>query len=79
MNYLWNQRTLADLEQSIDYYQQAILLAPDFAPACAALGDVYAVISIRGGPRLRNPIPERGMPPRKLCSSTIHSPMLMLC
>lgn len=50
VNYLWNQRTLADLEQSIDYYQQAILLAPDFAPACAALGDVYAVISIRGRP-----------------------------
>jgi len=48
--YLWNQRTFADLERSIDYYQQAIQLAPDFAPAYAALGDVYAVISIRGGP-----------------------------
>jgi len=48
--FLWNRRTLGDLEKSIDYYQQAIQLAPDFAPAYAALGDAYAVISIRGGP-----------------------------
>lgn len=49
--FLWNRRTLGDLEKSIGYYQQAIQLAPDFAPAYAALGDAYAVISIRGGPR----------------------------
>ncbi|HXY52887.1 MAG TPA: winged helix-turn-helix domain-containing protein [Terriglobales bacterium] len=48
--FLWNRRTLADLEKSIDYYQQAIRLAPAFAPAYAALGDAYAVISLRGGP-----------------------------
>jgi TolB-like protein/DNA-binding winged helix-turn-helix (wHTH) protein/Flp pilus assembly protein TadD len=48
--YFWNRRTLADLEKSISYYNQAIELAPDFAPAYAALGDVYAVITYRGGP-----------------------------
>jgi len=48
--FLWNRRTLVDLEKSIDYYQQAIRLAPDFAPAYTALGDAYAVISLRGGP-----------------------------
>jgi len=48
--YFWNRRTLAYLMRSIDYYQQAIKLAPDFAPAYAALGDAYAVISYRGGP-----------------------------
>ena len=48
--YFWNLRTLAYLMRSIDYYQQAITLAPDFAPAYAALGDAYAVISYRGGP-----------------------------
>jgi len=48
--FLWNRRTLGDLEKSIRYYQQAIQLAPNFAPAYSALGDAYAVISIRGGP-----------------------------
>jgi len=48
--FLWNRRTLGDLEKSIDHYQHAIQLAPDFAPAYAALGDAYVVISIRGGP-----------------------------
>jgi TolB-like protein/DNA-binding winged helix-turn-helix (wHTH) protein/Flp pilus assembly protein TadD len=48
--FLWNRRTLEDLNKSIDYYQQAIQLAPKFAAAYAALGDVYAVISYRGGP-----------------------------
>ena len=48
--FLWNRRTLVDLEKSIEYYEQAIRLAPDFAPAYSALGDAYAVISLRGGP-----------------------------
>ena len=48
--FLWSRRTLGDLEKSIDHYQHAIQLAPDFAPAYAALGDAYVVISIRGGP-----------------------------
>jgi hypothetical protein len=41
---------LEDVEKSIDHDQQAIQLAPKFAPAYAALGDAYAVISYRGGP-----------------------------
>jgi len=48
--FLWNRRTLENLQKSIGHYQQAIRLAPDFAPAYAALGDAYAVISLRGGP-----------------------------
>lgn len=48
--FLWNRRTLGDLKKSIDYYQQAIQWAPDFAPAYAALGDAYVAITIRGGP-----------------------------
>lgn len=59
--FLWNRRTLGDLEKSIDYYQQAIQLAPDFAPAYVALGNAYAVISIRGGP-LGGPPPSESYP-----------------
>jgi TolB-like protein/DNA-binding winged helix-turn-helix (wHTH) protein/Flp pilus assembly protein TadD len=48
--FFWNRRTLADLQKAIGYYQQAIDLDPNFAPAYAALGDAYAVITFRGGP-----------------------------
>jgi eukaryotic-like serine/threonine-protein kinase len=41
--YAWHQRTAQGLDQARRYLEQAIQLDPGFAPAHAALADVYAV------------------------------------
>jgi serine/threonine protein kinase/tetratricopeptide (TPR) repeat protein len=41
----WNKRTLDDLEQSIDYFQQAIQKDPRYALAYAGQADAYALIA----------------------------------
>ena len=43
--YHWNKRTLDDLEQSIDYFQQAIQKDPRYALAYAGQADAYALIA----------------------------------
>jgi serine/threonine protein kinase/tetratricopeptide (TPR) repeat protein len=43
--YHWNKRTLEDLEQSIDYFQQAIQKDPRYALAYAGQADAYALIA----------------------------------
>lgn len=48
--YFWNQRTLAGLNHSILYYEQALKADPGYAKAYAALGDAYVVLSSYGGP-----------------------------
>jgi serine/threonine-protein kinase len=40
----WNKRTLADLQQSIDFFQQAIQKDPRYALAYAGQADAYALI-----------------------------------
>src|SRR5204862_6999494 len=40
----WNQRTEVSLQQAIEYFQQSIARAPDYAPAYAALADCYAAM-----------------------------------
>ena len=42
--FYWNKRTVKDLEQSGDYFKQAIALDPNYAVAYAGLADTYAVL-----------------------------------
>ncbi len=48
--YFWNRRTLDGLEKSIDYYERAIRIDPNYAKLYAALGDSYVLLSSYGGP-----------------------------
>jgi TolB-like protein/DNA-binding winged helix-turn-helix (wHTH) protein/Flp pilus assembly protein TadD len=47
--FLWNKRTLDSMEESINYYQQAIEADPGYAEAYAAMGDAYVLLSSYGG------------------------------
>jgi TolB-like protein/Tfp pilus assembly protein PilF len=42
--YFWNKRTPAGLEQSLDFFKQAIDLDPTYASAYAGLADAYALL-----------------------------------
>jgi TolB-like protein/DNA-binding winged helix-turn-helix (wHTH) protein len=48
--FLWNKRTLDDINRSIGYYQDAIKADADYAEAYAGLGDAYVLLSSYGGP-----------------------------
>ena len=43
--YQWNKRTLEGLQQSIDYFQQAIQKDPQYALAFAGQADAYALLA----------------------------------
>jgi len=43
--YQWNKRTLEGLQQSIDYFQQAIEKDPQYAVAFAGQADAYALLA----------------------------------
>jgi serine/threonine-protein kinase len=51
--YYWNKRTEDDLKKSIDFFQQAVALDPNYAQAYAGLADAYEVL-----PSFSNPPPE---------------------
>ena len=42
--YFWNKRTGNDLKKSIDYFNQAIAVDPNYALAYAGVADVYDVL-----------------------------------
>ena len=44
----WNKRTREGMEQGIDYFQQAIVANPNYAPAYAGLADCYNMQVIYG-------------------------------
>lgn len=44
--YLWNKGRSDDLEKSIGFYNQALELAPDYAPALAGLADSYILLGM---------------------------------
>ena len=43
--YHWSKRTAKDLQKSVEYYEHAIRLDPDFAHAYAGLADTYVLLS----------------------------------
>lgn len=43
-NYYWNRRSKEDLQKSIEYFQMATRLDPNFARAYGALADSYAML-----------------------------------
>lgn len=43
--YHWSKRTAKDLQKSIEYYEQAIALDPNFPHAHAGLADTYVLLS----------------------------------
>lgn len=40
----WNRRTHADLLRALEYFEQAVAIAPDFALAFAAIADTYSLL-----------------------------------
>jgi serine/threonine-protein kinase len=46
--FYWNKRTPADFKKSIEYFQQAIAVDPNYALAYAGLADGYALLSSFG-------------------------------
>jgi TolB-like protein/Tfp pilus assembly protein PilF len=44
--YLWNKGRSDDIEKSIGFYNQALELAPDYAPALAGLADSYILLGM---------------------------------
>ena len=52
--FYWNKRTAQALHKSVEYYQQAIHLDPNFALAYAGLADTYSLL---GGPEAGGDLP----------------------
>ena len=42
--FFWNKRTGDDLKKSIDYFEQAITIDPNYAPGYAGVADAYALL-----------------------------------
>lgn len=55
--YYWNKTTEAGVRTGIEYFQQAIAEAPDYAPAYAGLADSYIVLGSLGALRPREAYP----------------------
>ncbi|MGH7937056.1 MAG: tetratricopeptide repeat protein, partial [Bryobacteraceae bacterium] len=55
--YFWNKRSTANLRKSIDYFQQAIDLDPNYALAYAGLGDAHSIMPIYAGTPPKDDIP----------------------
>ncbi|MCM3874021.1 MAG: winged helix-turn-helix domain-containing protein [Pyrinomonadaceae bacterium] len=56
----WNKRTVSELEQGIQYFQQAIDTDPNYAPAYAGLADCYNMLVVYGASQ-----PKEGFPKAK--------------
>ena len=54
--FYWNKRTPADFEKSIDYFQQAIALDPNYALAYTGLADAYTLLPVYGALSPAEPI-----------------------
>src|SRR5262249_9246007 len=51
--FFWNKRTGSDLKKSIDYFEQAVAVDPNYAPAYAGVADAYVLLPgyTAGAPR----------------------------
>jgi len=54
----WNKRTVEDFRKSIEYFQQAIIADPNYAPAYAMLADTYILNSEYDGEAPNEAIPK---------------------
>jgi TolB-like protein/Tfp pilus assembly protein PilF len=54
----WNKRTPRDLQKSVEYFQQAVSIDPNYAPAFAGLADAYALLAAFGGASPREVMPK---------------------
>lgn len=54
----WNKRTVSELEQAIQYFQQAIETDPNYAPAYAGLADCYNMLVVYGSSQPREGFPK---------------------
>ena len=55
--HFWNQRSPAAFDSAIRYFNQAILLDPDYARAYAALAETYVLLPEYGGPSIPEVLP----------------------
>ncbi|HEX5412840.1 MAG TPA: winged helix-turn-helix domain-containing protein [Terriglobia bacterium] len=46
--YLWNKRTGQDMRKGIEYFQQAVKIDPNYAPAYAGIADSYDLLAFFG-------------------------------
>jgi tetratricopeptide (TPR) repeat protein len=56
--YFWNKRKTADVKKAIGYFDQAIVLDPDFSLAYSGLADSYLVLSYYGEYRTGQTLPK---------------------
>ena len=70
--YAWHQRTAAGLDQARRLLEQAIAADPAFAPAHAALADVFVVLALWTTSRLTRPSRAPARPPWRRSGSTAH-------
>ena len=61
--YFWNRRTEKDLRKSIDYFNQAVALDPNYALAYTGIADAYSNLSM--GFNFALPRPEKTFPNAK--------------
>ena len=54
----WNKRTPRDLQKSVEYFQQAVSVDSNYAPAFAGLADAYALLAAFGGASPREVMPK---------------------
>ena len=54
----WNKRTEDGLHQGIDYFQQAIQIDPNYAPAYAGLADCYNMLVVYGVQQPKDAFPK---------------------
>ena len=54
----WNKRTPDDLTKAVDYFEQAVSLAPDWPLACARLADAYLLMPFWAPVRSSEAIPK---------------------
>lgn len=54
----WNKRTVPDFRKAIEYFQQAVIADPNYAPAYAMLADAYVLNSEYDGETPNDAIPK---------------------
>lgn len=47
--YLWNKRSTKEISQAVEYFEQAVGLDPNYAPAYVGLADSYNLLRTRAG------------------------------